>query len=94
MNRSRRRRNLLAWCRYLARNQVPFSDWLHRAPGCDNPRPSGFARAWDRVALHARSWPWRPRFNEGGGRRPGGSAVMAHDLPRTVTVELPERDAA
>lgn len=89
-----RRRKHLAWCRYLARTQVPTDRWQHRAPGCDDPRPSGVVRAWEALAVKSRSWPWKPCMVGAPGLFLGRSAVMAHDLPpRYETVHLPEEAA-
>lgn len=81
MNHNRRRRRYIRWCRYVNRAHTPFDAWRYRAPGCDEPRPSGLVRAWDQVALDARrGWPWRPRIKEPPGSRLGWSATMVHDL--------------
>jgi hypothetical protein len=72
----RRRTYHLKWCRYLRRNQVPFANWQHRAPGCDNPRMSGFVRASDR--LPPRRY-WMPKFQDVPGIQTTTSALRMHD---------------
>lgn len=86
MNRSRRRRRYIRWCRYVWRAQVPFSNWDHRAPRCPETRMSGLVRAWDKVAQGSHSWPWRPPIREAPGSRPDWSATMTHDF--RISAEL------